>query len=202
MNRQMPDDVYATEARGWEIPPEGVHQAVCCDVVDLGDIATDWGLQHKVKLVFQLECQNGERKEDGKRFEVWRRFSLKLGPRTHLQPFLESWRGKQLSPEEAKNFKMSTLVDANAQVQIMHEEKNGNTYANIVAILPWNPKNGQKIVPENYERWIPETPTITTPTPAERAGNRAFHAPVASNRPQQKPVAKQAVQEDDPDIPF
>ena len=38
--------------------PEGVHDAVCCDVADLGIVETTWQgetkSQHKVRLVWQL----------------------------------------------------------------------------------------------------------------------------------------------------
>ena len=32
--------------------PEGLHQAVCCDVVDLGLKNTPWGDKHKIRIVW------------------------------------------------------------------------------------------------------------------------------------------------------
>lgn len=137
--------LYAREnRREWTQTPEGLHQAVCIDVVDLGLVKTEWGEKPKVRLVFQVGLFN----EDGTeilntdtdppaRFQVRRDFGLSLSEKSLLRPFLESWRGKKFTKEELEGFDLDKLLGVNCQLQIIHNvTEAGKTYANIQAVVP------------------------------------------------------------------
>lgn len=147
--------------REWTQPPEGLHQSVCCDVVDLGLVKTEWGDKPKVCLKFQLGLFN----EDGvteqlnhdtdppKRFEVRRDFGLSLSEKSALRPFLESWRGRKFTKIELEGFDLEKLVGVNCQLQIIHHiTEQGKTYANIQAAVPLGRGMLKMHVSEGYVR--------------------------------------------------
>jgi hypothetical protein len=81
---------------GFVQPPEGVHNAICVDVLDLGQVETDFGLKHKVRVVFEMEaCM-----EDGRPFTISKSFNTSLHPKATLNAFLSKWRGKPIAVGE------------------------------------------------------------------------------------------------------
>lgn len=135
--------------RDWTPAPEGLHQAVAVDVVDLGLVDTQWGQKHRVRIIWQLEHVNPDTK---KRFEVRRDFGLSLSEKSHLRPTLEAWRGRKFTKEELEGFDLEKLLGANCQVQVVHNiTEDGNTYANIQAVVPLG-KGMVKLSPDNYVR--------------------------------------------------
>ncbi len=120
--------------KDWTPAPEGLHQAVCVDVVDLGLVQTAWGEKHKVRLVWQLEDVNPE---TTKRFEVRADYGLSLNEKSRLRPTLEAWRGRKFTREELEGFDLEKLVGVNCQVQVVHNiTEEGRTYANVQAVVP------------------------------------------------------------------
>jgi hypothetical protein len=130
--------------------PEGLFSAVCCDVVDLGDLDTPWGKKPKVEIRWQIEETNPETQ---KPFMVLRRFTLSLHEKANLRSTLEAWRGRKFSKEELEGFDLERLIGANCQVQIIHNIADESTvYANVQAVVP-AAKNGAKLrVSQDYIR--------------------------------------------------
>lgn len=127
--------------------PAGVHLGVCVDVVDMGMVDNGFGPKHVCRIVFQLET----RMEDNRRFIANRRFNITLSEKSNLLPFLQNWRGRPFTDDELKGFDLESLIGANGNVQILHEESKGQTYANITAVFPM--MQGQnKLVNEGYVR--------------------------------------------------
>lgn len=130
--------------------PEGVHQAVCVDVI------TEFGVQKKdkagkeytrdeVTLVFQTASINPE---NNKRYQVRQIFGLNLSQMGKLRPFLQAWRGKQFTKEELKDgFDVEKLLGVNCTLQIIH---NGD-WANIQSVMPLMP-GLEKIAPLDFVR--------------------------------------------------
>ncbi len=191
---QYADDVVVRVSE-YELPPEGSHQAVCVDVVDLGEIVGQYGPVHKVALVFQIEPDPDTgvdvARSDGERFEVVRRFSANLSERGYLRPFLEAWRGKKFTADELRGFHLSKLVGVNAMVQVIHENKGERTYANINTIQPWIAKWGPRIEPQNYTRRVKRPDQ----QPQERPTRQEAQAAVAA----QAPNHRTPVRRTDPD---
>lgn len=114
--------------------PEGLHPAVCVDVVDMGVQQTPWGDKHKVCLVFQIS----ELDEDtGKPFEVRGYYTLSLSEKANLRKHLETWRGRKFTETELQGFDVETVLGANCQLQVIHNiTDDGKVYSNIQAIVP------------------------------------------------------------------
>ena len=114
--------------------PEGLHPAVCGDVVDLDLVETDYGTKHKVKIVWQLDAINPA---TSKPYLVSCRYTLSLHEKAKLRQHLETWRGRKFTREELKGFDLEKLINANCQVQIIHEPgEDGRIWANVKAVIP------------------------------------------------------------------
>ena len=146
--------------------PEGLHQAVCVDVVDLGLQETPWGAKAKVRLVWQIEAVNPE---TGKRFLVSSLFTLSLNEKARLRHLLEAWRGKKFSQGELGGFDLEKLLNANCQIQIVHAlSDDGRIWANVQAAVPLG-KGMTKMRAEDYVR----VKDRTDARPADAASNGA-----------------------------
>lgn len=129
--------------------PEGLHQAVCVDVVDLGLQSTPWGEKPKVRIVWQVEEANPE---TGKRFEVRGLYTLSLSEKSNLRKHLEAWRGRKFTTEELRGFDLEKLIGVNCQIQIIHNiTDDAKVYANVQAIVPHNAK-APRIAAQDYVR--------------------------------------------------
>jgi hypothetical protein len=113
--------------------PEGIHPAVCVDVMDLGLVETDFQGQkkmvNKVKVTFESEAQT----DDGKRCSVSKNFTASLHPKAKLAEFLGKWRGRPVMPGESID--LQKLIGANCTLVISHQKNlSGKTYASIDAV--------------------------------------------------------------------
>jgi hypothetical protein len=142
--------IIAKENKGeFSTAPEGLHSAVCCDVVDQGMVTTQWGESHRIQIRWQLEDLDPKTQ---KPYLVMRGFRLSLHEKSSLRPLLESWRGKKFSPEDLEGFDLERLIGVNCQVQIIHTvASQGKTYANIQACVP-AAKGASKLTIRDYIR--------------------------------------------------
>jgi hypothetical protein len=113
--------------------PEGIHPAVCVDVMDLGLVETEFQGQkkmvNKVKLVFESE----QKTEDGKNCTVSKNFTASLHPKAKLAEFLGKWRGRPVVPGETID--LAKLLGACCTLVISHQQNmTGKTYASIDAV--------------------------------------------------------------------
>ena len=78
--------------------PEGIHPAVCLDVIDLGLREVEFQGQRKmvskVRLVFETE----QKLEDGRHCTITKNFTASLHPKARLAEFLGKWRGRPVLP--------------------------------------------------------------------------------------------------------
>lgn len=124
--------------KSFEPPPEGVHLAVCVDVIDLGMIAnTKYGKdEHKIQLVFELDPESGNR-EDGRPFILSRRFTLSMHEKSRLRAFVTSWRGKVFTDDEAAKLDIESLIGKSCQLSVSHRAgDNGKTFGDVAGVLP------------------------------------------------------------------
>jgi hypothetical protein len=129
--------------------PEGLFNAICCDVVDLGLKTTAFGDKHKIRIVWQLEERDPDK---GWRYNVSQQYTLSLHPKSVLSQALEAWRGKKFTDDEREGFDLEKLIGVGCQVQVVHQAgQNGNVYANVQAIVPLG-KGMTKVTPEGYVR--------------------------------------------------
>jgi hypothetical protein len=122
--------------------PEGIHPAVCLDVLDMGLMEVEFQGQrrmvNKVKLVFESE----QKMDDGRNFTVSKNFTASLNLKAKLAEFLGKWRGRPVVPGESVD--MNRLVGACCTLVISHQlNKVGRPYASIDAIS----KPTKRVVP-------------------------------------------------------
>jgi hypothetical protein len=131
--------------------PEGLHQAVCVDVIDLGLQQTPWGEKHKVDVRWELEVTG----DNGRPMIVSKRYTLSLNEKATLRQHLEAWRGRKFKPEELEGFDLEKLLGVNGQLQIVHNiADDGRIFANVQAIVPLG-KGMTKMRPsDDYVRMV------------------------------------------------
>jgi hypothetical protein len=163
----MPIIATANETQTYAPAPEGVHQAVCVDIEDLGMLKSaytdDKGnekWQHKIKVYWQIS----ERRDDNKRFVLSKRYTLSLHEKASLRHDLEAWRGRAFTEDELRGFDVESVKGANCLLNVQHRQSadKSRTYANVVSIMPLV-KGMPKMVADDYERWVPKTATDQQP---------------------------------------
>jgi hypothetical protein len=181
----MADQITAVDngGGGFKPHPEGQFTAVCVDVIDLGErLRVFSGKTPKVSQMCALVFLTGETNEDtGAPHDVHSEFTVSMFERANLRLFLEAWRGRAYTDDQAKEgVPLHKLVGHPGLVSIMHQQsKAGRTYATIQSIMPL-PKG---LVPpavdtEAYKRaafWEDRKKGYA----AELANFRATHAPKA-----------------------
>jgi hypothetical protein len=121
-------------------PPvsEGVHQAICYGVVDLGTQPPYRGSKDdrwvkRISILFELPFERIDIKDKG---NLPRGIQLTEGQfmsqKANLRKHLEGLRGKAFTEEDLKGFDPGSLIGANCQLNVYH--KNG--YANIKTVTP------------------------------------------------------------------
>lgn len=147
--KQMP--IIARDTSGGKdfVPaPEGLHAAVCVDVVDLGMVKSElFGTKHKIYIAWQID----ELGDDGKPYLVIKRYTLSLHKKSNLTKDLQTWRGREFTDEERKGFDVEKLLGVNCQLQIFHNKTHDAVYANVQVVLPAS-KGAPKLVSRDYER--------------------------------------------------
>lgn len=128
--------IYAkASASNYNPAPAGTHAAVCVDVVDLGVLEVNFGgkakKQHKINIVWQID----ELREDDKPYQVRKRYTLSLHEKSGLRKDLESWRGRPFTSAELEGFDVETVLSAPCMLNVIHNVKDGSTYANVTAVM-------------------------------------------------------------------
>lgn len=126
----------------FQIHPEYDGQAVCVDVTPLKKTQSSYGERDTFNVVFET----AELRDDGKPFLLFsRRFTPSLHEKAAFRAFLRQWFGRDLTVTEQDEFDTESLIGRPARVSVIHNEYNGNTYANIGLIRP--DKSGEPLRP-------------------------------------------------------
>lgn len=144
----MPVYVSGSNTKEFTPAPEGTHQGVCVDVVDLGDVETSFGVKHKVEIYWQIS----ESMENLKPFLVRKRYTASLHEKANLRHDLEAWRGKAFTEAELERFDLEALIGANCILGVIHRQgTKGGTFANVSTLAPLM-KGMVKMAPDGYVR--------------------------------------------------
>ena len=120
--------------------PAGNHVARCVQVVELGTQTKTWQGQtreaRQVLISWELPTETHVfREENGPEpFMRSKTYTASLHEKSGLRKDLESWRGRKFTDEELNGFDLKNILGKCCMLQIVHEEKNGNTYANIASV--------------------------------------------------------------------
>ena len=146
------------EKKEYMIAPEGTYQAVCFNVWDLGMQEGEWQgqkkVQHKIIVGWEIDEKIPTGEYEGKRFTIYKKYTLSLSDKASLRKDLESWRGRAFTKDELKGFDVEGLVGANCLLNVIHNKSNEKTYTNISSIMKLT-KGLEKLEPEN-ERVVPD----------------------------------------------
>lgn len=135
--------------------PQGVHQAICFGVVDLGtqqplpSSKFNRGPRRRVLLMFEIPEERIQVERDGRMVDLPRALSKEFGLSLHekaaLRKFLESWRGRQFTQDEKAGFEVGNVAGVNCMLNVIHKD---NGYEDIAGCMPLA-KGMQKRTPEN-----------------------------------------------------
>lgn len=135
-----PDTItVADEGQRFTPHPEGQFAAVCVDVIDLGRVVKSYpGSKSYVAKELALVFWTGEVNEEGEPHEVSAKMTVSMGSKANLRAFLEAWRGKSYTDDEAKaGVPLHKLVGHAALLSVEHKTSaKGRTYAKIKAVSP------------------------------------------------------------------
>ena len=129
--------------------PEGVHRAVCVWLYDLGtqhNAHYNKG-QKQVLIGWQFPDERVEYEGEDKPMMMSKTYTASLSEKAQLRKDLEAWRGRTFTPDELKKFDLKTIVGKCCQLQIVHVQRDGKTYANISSIMAL-PKGMPAFAPE------------------------------------------------------
>ncbi len=142
----MPITISINSGKDYEPVSEGVHSAVLADIVDLGNVQTDFGEKHKIQFVYLTD----EADEGGRTKYLFERFTASLHEKASLRKRVKGILGRDLNASE-KNFDVETLIGLPVKAMVAHSESNdGKIYANIVSLKP-DPK-GTVTIPADFQR--------------------------------------------------
>lgn len=153
----MPIYASAKDGSTFTPAPEGVHQAIAVDVIDLGmkDNQFKPGTkQHKIDIAWEL----AETRDDGKRFLAYKRYTLSISEKATLRKDLESWRGRPFTRDEEMQFDVESILGANCLLNIQHSARDGKTYANVIAVMPLIKGMPKIVTSGDYKRVCDRTP--------------------------------------------
>jgi hypothetical protein len=132
----------STKAGSFTLAPAGNHPARCYGVVDLGHhMATyqgkEQGLRLKALLLFEFptKLHKFDENKGEEPFTLTLRVTNSLSEKGNLRPILESWTGRQYTPEWEETFQLDKVLGWPAMVQVAHKDKeNGDKFAKIITV--------------------------------------------------------------------
>ena len=126
----------------FEACPEYTGKGVCVDATPLRKQQSQFGEREVFKLVFEVDLL----KTDGSRYCVWsKNFTPSTNEKANFRKFVHGWFGRDLTRAELEDFDTDCLIGKPAQLVVVQEHKDGETYANIVACTP--DKSGEPLKP-------------------------------------------------------
>jgi len=141
----MSTPIYAESTGNFverEAVPQGMHIARCYSMVDLGTQESTWEgqtkHQRKVRLTFELptELRTFNEEKGEMPMVISREFVLSMHEKASFRIFLENWRGKKFTEEEAKRFDVTALLGKECLLNVTHTDKQGKVYANVASANP------------------------------------------------------------------
>jgi hypothetical protein len=119
----------------------GTYVARCYSMIHIGtseeDVMGVKKMQNKVRITWELPTElKVFKEENGEQPQVVsKEFTLSMHEKSSMRKFLQSWRGKQFTEDEAKAFDITVLLGKPCMLSIIHKvSKNGKTYVEIASV--------------------------------------------------------------------
>jgi hypothetical protein len=182
---------------------EGIHPAVCVDVIDLGIVEKEFQGQKRLVNQVRLYFETEQKSDEGKNCVISKTFTASLHPKAKLADFLGKWRGRPVVPGESID--LAKLVGANCTLVISHQQNVvGRTYASIDAVSKptkrlvasggYDPAMARQRIAEwrakeasNQSSVISNQRQAQAATPAPAAGGCKSGAPATAPEPEVDP---------------
>lgn len=173
---QRPDQATAKDSGGsFEAHPEGQYAAVCADVVNFGIRVEDFpGSEPREVAKAALVFVSGQRQENGELTIVTVEMTLSMHEKANMRRFLESWRGKSYSAQQAEAGVPLHKLQGQAALMSIEQitTKRGRLFAKVSSISPL-PKDMEPPEPGLLEEYT--RPTFLEERKAEYAAALAKH---------------------------
>ena len=151
--------VKETSGGNYNPVSEGLHQAVCYALYDLGTQynATFGKSAKKVLIAWEIPSERIDVDHKGETVNlpraISRQYTQSLHEKSGLRKDLESWRGKVFTEHELEGFDLTKLLGANCMLQVIHKHKDNKTFANVANVVSL-PKTMPKVLPENTTKYF------------------------------------------------
>lgn len=192
--------------------PAGPQSVICVDGVYLGHTVdqfpgTPAKLVEKYALIFVTTDFDPA---TGRRFEMAREFTVSMHEKSGLRKFLESWRNRRYTDEEARNVPLHKVVGQCGMALVEHKTSAaGNEYAKLASIMPLPKGMPKPEMPADYTRapWWEEKKKENKQKAdaylAMQEAQKAHQASVANRTPDESVAAMIAAGDaDGSDLPF
>ena len=152
-----------TKSGGGFRPDIGIHNVICCQVIDLGTHNTEWEgkVTGKAPMInYTFEFVDIELEHDGEKYHpMWGiREQKSLGKKANMKKFLEGWRGKQFTDEEKKNFDWGAPL-GKACCLVIGPNTKGNPKLTAIAATKAKLKGTREL----HDFWIEDEPDFEFP---------------------------------------
>jgi hypothetical protein len=126
--------------------PAGMHLARCYRIIDMGTQETNFegkvDYKRKLKFVWEVHGEDEDgtplKTEKNEPFVITKDYTNTWGEKGTLRKDLQSWRGREFTPEEQRRFNIENVLDKWCMINVTHKaKKSGNgVYANVSALTP------------------------------------------------------------------
>jgi hypothetical protein len=136
--------IISTKPKQYEIPGEGEHRAVLCDIVDLGEVDTAYGKKDKIRFIWLVD----QRDSAGKQLQVAYSYTKSLHEKASLRKVIKAILGR----DPGDTFDVETLLGTNVRLVIEHVSQDERTFAGIAAILKPRKGDSALTIPADFIR--------------------------------------------------
>jgi len=147
--------INATNTGGSDFKPidAGTYPARCYSMIHIGTVKENFmgedKMMNKVRITWELPTEmkvfNADKGEQP--MAISKEFTLSMHEKSNLRKFLEGWRGKGFTEEEAKSFDITKLLGIPCMLSVIHKtSKAGKLYAEISSISA--PMKGITVAPQ------------------------------------------------------
>jgi hypothetical protein len=133
--------LIVNEGNSTNIPllAEDVYPAVCCMLVDLGDQYSEkfGNTSRKVLISWELP---GEKLDNGETRRLSNTYTASLNSKGNLRKDLISWRGRDFTVDELKQFDLRNIVGAPCMLSVIHKVGQDGTKRAVIGGIMKLPK--------------------------------------------------------------
>ena len=143
----------------WPAVPPGIHLARCYGIIDLGTQKTtqlgETKYLNEVMLQFELHDVSEARgplfTANGEPMSISKSFTLSLAKKATLRTDIETWRGREFTPNELRGFQLKRVLGEWALISVVNAtDQAGQDCTGIAAIMPVPPQVKQAGLPAGH----------------------------------------------------